>query len=454
MTIDPFRVGLGQMFLGKKQSDDLATTERLKKNTMKYLCNLLLFFILTGCSSHSSKKEISNTQDSVIVTAVLPVDAFPVQFNGRYIIIRAVMNDSTEINLLLDTGAQEPTFDSSFIAQNKDRLGIVTKPAHAIVETPSGLFNITDRITGTIKLKALAVNEEFRGALMIANIKKLNLGADAIFPAYLFFNDKIVMIDLKGQYIRILSQDTLSELKSQYVSFPLKGTQYTYFSISSKIFAEKAPDLPVNITGDLQIDLGAPGFLYLFKSKASVKTAFTPATKSLTIKTLAFNMTDTVYSEALVTDQLQLSDTLGFMKAKITLLNQFINIDPTQIGLLGNEFLRKFTVIIDYRNKQLYLRPNAEYFSPCRNSNLGMRLSKMPGHKSYSVNSLYEGTPISMAGIRLGDEILSINGILTESISEAEMNSIQLSPVGTKLMFRIQRKNVVFDKAITIENIW
>lgn len=421
---------------------------------MKYICNLLLVFILAGCSNYSSKNEDSNAKDSAIVTSKLPDDAFPVHFNGRHIIIRAVMNDSTEITLLLDTGAQVPTFDSTFIAQNKDRLGITIKPTHAIVESPSGLFNITDRITGSIKLKAFAENEEFRGTLMIANIKKLNFGADAIFPAYLFFKDKAVMINLKDQYIRIISQDTLNSLKSQYIRFPLKGTPYTYFSISSKIFAGKALNLPVNITGDLQIDLGAPGFLYLFKSQKLVNTVFTPTTKSLKIKTLAFNMIDTVCSEALVTDQLQLSDTLSFRNAKVTLLNQFINIDTTQIGLLGNEFLRKFTVIIDYRNKQLYLRPNTEYLSPCRNSNLGMRLSKMPDQKSCIVHSIYESTPISIAGIQLGDEILSINGVPTESINAVQMDLIHLSPIGTKLNFRIRRNNIVFDRAITIENIW
>jgi len=384
----------------------------------------------------------------------IPADAFPVQFNGRHIIIRAVMNDSTEISLLLDTGAQAPVFDSSFVAQNKDRLGIVTKPAHAIIESPSGLLNITQRINGSIRLNAFSENKEFRGALMIANIKKLNLGVNAIFPAYLLLEDKIVMIDLNGQYIRILSQDTLNNLKSHYVCFPLKGSQYTFFSISSKIFIDKAPNFPVNISGDLQIDIGAPGFLYLFKRHKIVNAAFAPAIKSLKIKTLSFNGIDTIYSEAIVADQLRLSDTLSFRNAKISLLNQFINVDPTQIGLLGNEFLRKFMVIIDYKNKQLYLRPNSEYFSPCRNSNLGMRLSKMPDMKSYSVTSIYEGTPISVAGIQIGDKILSINGVSTESINEAEMDSIQLSPIGTKLNFRIQRNNNVFDRAITIGNIW
>jgi len=400
------------------------------------------------------KNDVSNTTDSVESKYSMPADAFPVQFNGRHIFVRAVMNDSIEINLLLDTGAQQPVFDSSFIAKNNDQLGIETKPTHAIIESPSGLINITHRITGSVKLKAFTANEEFSGALMIANIKKLNLGADAIFPTSLFFENKIVMIDLKDQYIRILSQDTLNDLKSQYVCFPLKGNQYTFFSIPAKIFIDKVPNLPVNINGDLQIDLGAPGFLYLFMSHKVINTAFTPYIKSIKIKTLAFNMTDTVYSAAIVSDQLRLSDTLSFRNARISLLNHFINVDTAQIGLLGNEFLRKFSVIFDYRDKQFYLKPNKEYYSPCRNSNLGMRLSKIPDKDSYTVTSLYEGTPTSFAGIQIGDEILSINDIPTDSINEAEMDSIHLSPIGATYNFRIKRNNIVFDKVITIGNFW
>lgn len=421
---------------------------------MKCICNLLLLFVLTGCLHNSSRNEISNGEDRVNLVPKLPRDAYPVQFDGRYIITRAVMNDSTEITLLLDTGAQQPTFDSSFIQQNKERLGIVTKPAHAIVETPSGLFNITDQIIGSIRLKAFSENEVFRGALMIANVKKLNLGVDGIFPAYLFFKDKAVMINLRDQYVRILSQDTLDNLKSRYIRFPLNGSQYSYFSISSKIYAEKSPEMPVSITGDLQIDLGAPGFLYLFKSQEVVNSAFGISGRSLKIKTLSFNSEDTVSSEAFVSDQLKFSDVLSFKNARVTLLNQFINVDPEQIGIIGNEFLRKFTVIIDYRDKQLFLRPNSEYYTPCKNSNLGMRLIRKHDQDSYTVNSIYEGTPIAIAGIRLGDEIVSINGEPTGMMDEAEIDSIQCSPIGTKLNLKIKRNNVMFDKVITIKSIW
>ena len=226
-----------------------------------------------------------------------------------------------------------------------------------------------------------------------------------------------MLIDLKNQYLRILSQDTLNDLKRHFVWFPLNGNQYSFFTVSSKILIDKLTGHPVNLDGEMEIDIGAPGFLYLFKCQKYVSAVLPPDIKTHKIKTLAFNMKDTVFSEAIIADQLRLSDTWSFRNAKITLVDQFVNLDPAQIGLLGNDFLRKFIVIIDYRNKQLYLRPGPEYFTPCKNSDLGMKLSKEPGGKSYIVASIYDQTPITIAGIHLGDKILSINGIPTEGIT-------------------------------------
>jgi hypothetical protein len=410
--------------------------------------------IVSGCSDYNSKNDISRPRPTVKTVAIIPKDAYPFKFDGRHIIVQAKMNDSVAISLLLDTGVQEPDFDSSFIAENKDRLGIKTKPFHGFGVSPSGLLKFTQKITGTIKLNAFCENKEFQGALMIADSIRSSLGADAIFPAYLLFEDKIVLIDLKNQYLRILSQDSLNDLKRHFVSFPLNGNQYSFFTVSSKICIDKLAGHTVNLEGEMEIDIGAPGFLYLFKCQKAVSAILPPDIKTHKIKSLAFNNKDTSFSEAIVADQLRLSDTWSFRNAKITLIDQFINLDPAQIGLLGNSFLRKFIVILDYRNKQLYLRPGPEYFSPCKNSNLGMKLSKEPGGKSYIVVSIYDQSPIAVAGIHIRDKILSINGIPTERISTRKMDSIEFSHIGTKLNFRVQRGQIMFDREITIQNIW
>jgi len=364
------------------------------------------------------------------------------------------MNDTVEVSLLFDTGAQFPIFDSTFIAENKDRLELKTKSTSLTIGSPSGLFKITQRITGTIMLNAFAENKDFHGALMIADFKKMNLGADAIIPAYPFFENKIVLMDLKHQYFRILSQDTLDNLKGHFVSLPLKGNPYSYFTVPSRISINKSPNHSISLNGEIIIDIGAPELLYLFNTNQSGTTTIPSSFKTHKIRGLSVNGKDTVWQEAIIANRLRLFDTLNIQNAKITLLNRKNSPNSNQIGLLGNEFLRKFIVIMDYKNKQFYLHPVSEYYAPCNVCNLGMKFRKESSGKSYIVSAIDEQSRISISGIQIGDQILAVNGILSEVISVKEMDSIVCCPIGTKLNLRIQRHQKVFNQLVTIRNIW
>jgi C-terminal processing protease CtpA/Prc len=98
--------------------------------------------------------------------------------------------------------------------------------------------------------------------------------------------------------------------------------------------------------------------------------------------------------------------------------------------------------------------PGPEYFARCNNSNLGMKLRKLPGGKSYIVSAIYSSSPIPGAGINLGDMVLFINGVPTEEISTREMDSIENKPIGTNLSFQLQRGQILFTREITVQNIW
>lgn len=421
---------------------------------MKNSLILLLFVIVAACSNRGPGKEGPAGENSPDTVSIIPADAFPFQFSEKYIIVRVMINDSVEISLLLDTGAQIPVFDSTFIAENKERLGIKTKPTHGTLETPSGLFRISQQISGSVKLTAFGETEDYRGSLLITDLRKSNLDVDAIFPASLFFENRIVLINMQQQYFRILSPDSLNHMKNQFVSWPLLGNPYSFYTVSSKICLENAAVPPVNLKGELVIDIGAPGFMYLLKSNQSAAAAFSSAKKIQKIRSLSFDMKDTVDSEAFVAGALKLSDTLSFRNPRIILLHDFIASDSKQIGYLGNEFLRKFTVIIDYSDKQFYLRPGPEYYKSCSNSTLGMKLRKRSSGNSTIVSSIYSQSPIPGAGIQLGDVILSINDIPAEKLSAKEIGLYEQSPVGTKLRFRIKRDQEVFDREIIVEDIW
>jgi len=423
---------------------------------MKYIPTLLLFIILLGCTNSSSQKDLEKSNVTLEPIFKMPKDAIPFQFDGRHIIVQATMNDSVEISLILDTGAQFPFFDSTFITKNENKLKIIKKPANYKLQTMNGMISINSRIGGKIRLKVF--NETFTedGALMIADLRHVVFGADAVIPAYTYFENKIVLIDLQHQYLRILSQDTLNNLKKKFLSFPMLGNQFSYFTVASDLDMVINKTMNIKTKGELIIDLGAPGLLYLFKNHKSVGSAIPAQLKPLKVKYAPFQGNDTTIQDQIFTDNLSLLNAFNFQNARVVLSahnDQSLN-HANRIGLLGNEFLRKFIVIIDYKNKQLYLRPGPEYFKPCKNANFGMTLYKDLDGKAYIVTGIYVKSSPANAGIQLNDKILAINERLTEKMSYKEIDSIRFSPVGTKLVLKIKRGQQVFNREILIQSLW
>ncbi|MDP4281655.1 MAG: hypothetical protein Q8867_05835 [Bacteroidota bacterium] len=420
---------------------------------MKYFLTLFLIVIITGYTKSTPFNDPSKTGNFSEEKVAFSKDTFPFQMIGKHIVIRAIMNDSVELSLLLDTGAQYPSFDSTFIAKNKNKLHLQLKPAHSAIGTPSGIIKQSQKISGIISINAFAEKQNFSGVLMVADLRKSSLNVDGIFPVYLLFNNKIVLMDMQHRYFRMISQDTLNNLKSHFSVFPLLGDQYSYFTVSSGINIDEVANHSVKMNGEFILDFGAPGFLYLYKIHPLVAAAIHSDLKTRKIKGLSINGKDTVLSEVLIANQITLLDSMRFKNVKINLLNFKTNA-PKQIGLLGNEFFKKFVIILDYRNKQFYLQPGSDYSSPGINSNLGLNLSRRTESESYIVTSIYDPSLISNSEIRLGDSVIEINGNLTERMTEQEIDFIEHSPVGTILDFKIKRGQDIFHHKISVRDLW
>ena len=114
-------------------------------------------------------------------------------------------------------------------------------------------------------------------------------------------------------------------------------------------------------------------------------------------------------------DQLQFADQLllrdvpvNFQEITTDMDTSFLN---NRNGILGNEILRRFTVIIDYPHQKLYLKPNRYYFQKFELDKSGLVIV-VGGSRlnEYIVHSVLPGSPAEEAGILPGDQIRRING--------------------------------------------
>jgi len=80
-------------------------------------------------------------------------------------------------------------------------------------------------------------------------------------------------------------------------------------------------------------------------------------------------------------------------------------------GIIGGELLRRFKVIFDVAHHQLILEPNAYFTEPYEHnmSGIGLR-AEGEDFKTIRIYRVIAGSPAAQAGLREGDELVSVDG--------------------------------------------
>jgi len=80
-------------------------------------------------------------------------------------------------------------------------------------------------------------------------------------------------------------------------------------------------------------------------------------------------------------------------------------------GVVGGEMLRRFTLVLDYSTSRMLLKPNAHFNEPYEVDMSGLELMTKPDDfKAIMIKSVLANYPAAKAGLREGEEIVSING--------------------------------------------
>ncbi|MBC8066443.1 MAG: aspartyl protease family protein [Chlorobia bacterium] len=80
--------------------------------------------------------------------------------------------------------------------------------------------------------------------------------------------------------------------------------------------------------------------------------------------------------------------------------------------LLGAEILKRFTFTIDYPNKRVFFKPNADFGRPFEADKTGLRLlSSGPDFRAFTIVGTLPGSTSDLAGLKSGDKLVSIDGV-------------------------------------------
>ena len=110
-------------------------------------------------------------------------------------------------------------------------------------------------------------------------------------------------------------------------------------------------------------------------------------------------------------------------------------------GLIGAQFLQRFTVVFDNRSKRLWLTPNRSYADPTKYDESGLRIrAEGPDFHKFVVKRILPQSPAAEAGIEPGDIIESVGNHPAEEMTLTELRDMLCQPKET-LAVNIMRGN-------------
>jgi hypothetical protein len=362
---------------------------------------LLCSLVLSSCAKaqrleNSATPPISKQNNQI---TSIPVDVLL----GGGVLLQARVNDSGPLQFALDSGG-----GSGFIVDLRRAKSLGLRFEGKSISTGAGersvdvVFanNVLIKLPGaefpsqTIAVIALDPLEPFSG-----------LALDGII-GYGLFSRYIVEIDYAAHRVNLYNP------QSYYYSgsgtrLPLTLEKAHFFVPVKVVMAGRRP-----VAAKLMIDTGAPTTTITlnrpFVERYDLLTVFGGRFLDRSLPGLGGEVKQ-VLSRA---SEFELGD-LRIRNPTITLAQDaagsLANSDFD--GIIGGELLRRFKVIFDTAHNQLILEPNAHFAEPYEHnmSGIGLR-AEGKDFKTIKIYRIIADSPAAQAGLREGDEIMSIDG--------------------------------------------
>ena len=122
---------------------------------------------------------------------------------------------------------------------------------------------------------------------------------------------------------------------------------------------------------------------------------------------------------------------------------------PYMGGLIGNDILRRFNVILNYAKSDIYITPNSHYPEPFDYSYSGVELYLINGQ--ILVGDVAKGSPAEAAGLKEGDQVLAVNRNFSQNLNQYKI-LLQAPNERVKLIYR--RDGVISDVEFKVKSIF
>ena len=123
-------------------------------------------------------------------------------------------------------------------------------------------------------------------------------------------------------------------------------------------------------------------------------------------------------------------------------------------GLVGNAMLSRFTVILDYHNFKIWLKPGRAYKSEFKYDRSGLNIiTSGVSLNSFIVQTVQPHSPAEEAGILKGDQIVRVGLAPTSILNLADLQRIFQKKVGKKIHLVVKRDGKRLKKTLVLREL-
>jgi len=358
------------------------------------------------------------------------------QLIGGLIVIQASVDTfSTPFNFLLDTGSGGISLDSATV----QRLGFKTFNTERQIRGIAGIRKVPFTYGHYLRFEDFTTDTfsfHINNYELLSSVYGMEISGIIGFS---FLKKYIVKIDYDNQFLEIYTPGTIKYPRGGFLMKPAFSTlPLAYFSLNN--------NKKKNISRFI-FDTGAGLCFLLNKEYTEDKALFDSTTKIF--KTQAEGLGGKKAMELSVVKQVFVGP-YKFKDVPVYIFDDEFNATsyPHNAGIIGNDLLRRFNVILNYADQEIHLKPNSKFSDAFDYSYTGLNIYFIDNN--IVVGDVIKNSPADKAGFKEDDIILAVDNNFSNNILVIKT---ALQNVNTKVNVVISRDNKLQILLLDVVNI-
>ncbi|MBN8666319.1 MAG: aspartyl protease family protein [Chitinophagales bacterium] len=378
----------------------------------------------------------TKAQEQFVDPPSVRLTSFPFRLlTGGVILFRAQFDEYNDtLQFILDTGSGGISLDSSTVR----KFNLVPEPSD---RTVLGI--------GGIKKVGFLYNRKFRLPGLVVDSLNFHVNDyDILTSVYGEKIDGIVGYSFLSKYIVSINYDSLviDVFSNGRFRYPKGGS---LLEPSLRTLPVQNARIKDNIAAHSRFlfDIGA-GLCLLLSREFVEDSSFLHRKRVLYVKE-AEGLGGSVDMHLTVTKEIKIGP-YKFRNVPTFVFDDVNNLTsyPFLAGIIGNDLMRRFNIILNYSRREFYITPNKHYNDFFDYSYTGVELYFEK--EGVVLGDVAKGSPAEQAGLREGDIVIAINNNFSQNLQQFKQ---ELQHAGQKIKMVISREGQLLQFEFKIKSI-